>query len=152
MSTKIASTKYNHSGPSTGIQRQSPRRCHSCNQTGHLAHNCLRTSRTSGTTHQAHPGPMPSRRPQQPRLPQQSTTNRQVRCYFCGLVAARNVANGKPDLSGGEGFYYEDDLLYRQWEPKGSESTHDIEREAIYLGGVRLCHPLPRSRGTNVRN
>ena len=64
------------------------------------------------------------------------------------LVAARNVANGKPDLSGGEGFYYEDDLLYRQWEPKGSESTHDTIHQLVLPAkyqdtALAIAHEIP---------
>ena len=40
------------------------------------------------------------------------------------LAAARMVAEGNPDLLEGESFYYENDILYRRWEPKGPENEH----------------------------
>ena len=40
------------------------------------------------------------------------------------LAAARMVAEGNPDLSEVEGFYYENDILYRPWEPKRPKNEH----------------------------
>ena len=78
--------------PSTGTPKLGPRRCHTCNQVGHLANNCPTKLRESGAPNQApppwrpRPGPMPSRHPQQPQLPQQYTTNRPIQCYSCGKI------------------------------------------------------------------
>ena len=64
------------------------------------------------------------------------------------LKAARRVANGQPDLSEGEGFYYENDILYRRWEPKGPERQHGIVQQLVLPTECRdavlaIAHEIP---------
>ena len=48
------------------------------------------------------------------------------------LRAAREVALGKKDTAAGEGFYYRDGLLYRQW--KGGKTEEAVEQLVLPVG------------------
>ena len=86
------------SSPATGTSRPAPRRCHKCNQVGHIPTSCPSNAKPSGVSP---PGPiqtsrvgqrMPSRRPPQ----QYSSTTRTVQCFSCGQtghIAAHCRAN-----------------------------------------------------------
>ena len=63
---------------------------------------------------------------------------------------ARGVAEGNKDLSGGEGFYYQDGLLYRHWEPKGQvHGAGSFEQIVLPLktrdAVVAIAHKIPLS-------
>ena len=64
------------------------------------------------------------------------------------LAAARMVAEGNPDLSEGEGFYYENDILYRRWEPKRPENEHGPVHQLVLPAKCRdaalaIAHNIP---------
>ena len=66
------------------------------------------------------------------------------------LAIARGVAEGNKDLSGGEGFYYQDGLLYRHWEPKGQvHGAGSFEQIVLPLktrdAVVAIAHKIPLS-------
>ena len=50
---------------------------------------------------------------------------RQLQLEDSMLLTVRSVADGHKGLSGGEGFYYHDGLLYRQWMPRGGTGGSD---------------------------
>ena len=71
------------SGSQTTTPRSTPRRCHLCNQMGHLAHSCPRKLTRDGPVNAARQGVGAPRRPLPP-LPPQPGTNKQVQCFSCG--------------------------------------------------------------------
>ena len=64
------------------------------------------------------------------------------------LAAARMVADGNPNLSEGEGFYYAQGILYRKWEPKGPENKMGPVHQLVLPAQCRdaalaIAHEIP---------